>query len=90
MAAPAARPGYPFPVPPRPFHRAALQQAKALHTIKKAYRKGLHKKVLHRSRLGSQAAGQDFYIIKIHLTITLFIILLPRKNHSGYMNYTNQ
>jgi hypothetical protein len=47
---------------------SAYQQAKALHTIKKAYRKGLHKKVLHRSRLGSQAAGQDFYIIKIHLT----------------------
>ena len=47
---------------------SAYQQAKALHTIKKAYRKGLHKKVLHRSRLGSQAARQDFYIIKIHLT----------------------
>ncbi len=47
---------------------SALQQAKALRKIKKAYRKGLLKKSLSQSKLGSAAAKQDHYIIKIHLT----------------------
>jgi hypothetical protein len=47
---------------------SALQQAKALHKIKKAYKKGLLKKSLYQSKLGSAAAKQDQYIIKIHLT----------------------
>ncbi len=47
---------------------SALQQAKALHKLKKVYRRGLLKKHVQQSRLGTVAAAQDHYIIKIHLT----------------------